>query len=60
MTQKIKKQIKNNAVHTSELHVRDDDLFTDAGECILIFKQMLVVWPLTHRCQELDSIAHQL
>lgn len=54
---KGKKPIQN-AVHTSEFHVGDDDLFADAGECVLILKQMLVVGPLTHRCQELDGIAH--
>lgn len=48
------------AARTSEFHVGDDDLFADAGERVLIFKQILVVWPLAHRCQELDGIAHQL
>ncbi len=46
--------------HTSKLHVGYDDLLTDAGENILVFKEMLIVRPLTHWCQKLDSIAHKL
>lgn len=43
---------------TPELHVGNDDLLTDAGQRILVLKQMLVVWPFTHRGKELDSIAY--
>ena len=32
---------------TSELHVGKDDLLTNAGESVLVLKQMFVVWPLT-------------
>lgn len=56
----MQKQESVNATRTSELHVGDDDLFTDAGESILIFKQMLIVWPLTHRSQELYGVTHEL
>lgn len=45
---------------TSELHIGHNDLLTDTGECVLVLKQMLVVGPFTHRCQELNSIAHKL
>lgn len=45
---------------TSELHVRNNDLLADARERVLVLKQLLVVCPLTDRCQELDGIANQL
>lgn len=45
---------------TSELHVGYNDLLTDAGECVLVFKQMFVVWPFTDGRQELDGVAHKL
>lgn len=45
---------------TSELHVGHNDLLTNASESILVFKQMLVVWPFTDRSQELDGIAYKL
>ena len=32
---------------TSELHVGHNDLLTNASECILVLKQMLVVRPFT-------------
>ena len=45
---------------TSEFHVGHDHFFTNASEYVLVLKQMLVVWPFTHRCQELDGIAYKL
>lgn len=45
---------------TSKLHVGHNDLLTNASECILVFKKMLVVRPFTDWSQELDGIAYKL
>lgn len=42
---------------TSELHVGNDNLLTNACERVLVLKQVLVVCPLADRSQKLDGIA---
>ena len=50
----------SRTILTSALHVRQDNLLTYASECRALLKQLLVVLPLTHGCQKLHRIAHQL
>ena len=46
--------------HTSEFHVWNYHLLTDARQCVGVGKQLFVRRSLGYRCEELDSTAHEL
>ena len=53
--------IRNSCVvHTSELHVGDDNTLTDLVDCALLLKEMLISRTICHLCQELNGIADKL
>ena len=45
---------------TSELHVGYDDLFADARQRVWILKEVLVVFTVSYRGQELNGVTDQL
>ena len=45
---------------TSEYHVRDDNIFTYAGQNIWTFKQIFILRSVCHSCQKVRSTAHKL